>query len=213
MKKITGFNAYLFYVYTKIHFSSKKFNILEKKLNKDKYIKSWNNARADRDGLLFQRIENYLPRNKMKFIRCFSYYFLANPNFYLIEILESQFKLYKYNEFQLNKIEEVIKTDFRYILYFKERNKRKLKDVFRSKNKLPAVFRLYEKKKISVFGLLVFEKMFNIIDNVNYERLDFLEKEKYNFYSEKVLDKFQKIVYSNIFGIGIDWKQLLKNEI
>ena len=208
---ITGFNAYIFYIRTKVHFNSKKYNIIDNKIDKDKYIRPWNKKRADRDGLLFQSIEKYLPRNRMKFIRCFAYYYLQNPNFYLTDILESKFKLYKYNEFQFNCVKEVVISDFRYILYFADKNKRSLKDVFRNKKHLPAVFRLYEKKKISIFGLLVFEKMFNISEHINFEKLDFLEKEKYIFYVEKVFDKFEKIVHNGIFEIGIDWKDVIRN--
>lgn len=208
----TGFYAYIFYVRTKLYYNSKKYDILTKKINKNKYIKSWNNKRANKDGMMFLEIENFLPRKRMNFIRFYSYYYLQNSNFYIREIMDSDFKLYRYYEMQLNSIKEVFKSDFRYILFFIYKNKIKLKNIFRSKT-LPIIFQMYERKKISIFSLLIFENLFHIIKNINFNNLDFLEKEKYNFYSEIVFNKFERIIHNRIFERGIDWKNILMKEL
>lgn len=207
---ITGFNAYIFYIRTKVFFNNKKYNITNKKINKNKFISSWNKTRCDKDGILFKIIEEKMPRNRDKYIRLFSYYYLNNNNFYINEILEDNFKLFKTNEQRLSNILEVVKNDFRVILNLCDKNNKKLKSVFRSKS-LPIIFKMFERNKISIYSFIIFDHIFNISKNININNLDFLEKEKFIFVNDKIFNKFKLVVYEFLFNDDYDWIKIFKD--
>ena len=205
----TGFNSYIFYIRTKVFYNSKTYNIFNHKINKEKYIDKWNKVRAKKDGHYFQKIENYLPKQRLKYIHFFSCYYFKNPDFYIKEIIEDEFSHYKYHQYKLLHVKEGVITDFRFILNFADKNERPFKDVFRSQ-KLPPIFKLFDQGKISIYSLLIFNDFFSLLKNVNYNKLDFLQKEQYNFYKDKIFNKFRLVVKDILFDKKYDWMKIMK---
>lgn len=208
MSEKIGFNAYIFYIRTKLFFNSKSYDILNHKINKERYIDKWNKVRAKKDGHYFQKIENYLPHQRLKYIQFFSSYYLKNPDFYVKEIVDDRFSHYKYHQYQMLHVKEGLKTDFKFILNFADKNKRPFKDIFRSKN-LPPAFKLFDQGKISIYSLIIFNEIFHLIEEVKHNKLNFLDKERYTFYTEKIFNKFRFVVNDILFNEN-DWVNILK---
>ena len=182
---------------------------MSRKINKDYFINSWNKKRAKKDGHFFQKLENFLPRDRMKFIRFFSYYYIKDLNIYIKDILDDEFRIYEFNEYQLCHIKEGVKTDFRAILNFADRNNKTIKDVFRC-DKIPPIFKLYDIGRISVYSLIIFNEIFNLTRDVNINKLDVLDTERYEVYQNIIFNKFRFVVNDYLFNDRIDWIATLK---
>lgn len=209
MRNTTGFNAYIFYIMVKTFYRSKTYNILNRKINKNHFANKWNKVRAKKDGHFFQKVENFLPRDRMKFIRFFSYYYLKDFNMYIKDMVDDEFKLYEFNEYRSRHVKEGVKNDFRCVLNFVNKNKLSLKNMFKGKN-LPPVFKLYDLDRISAYGLIVFNDIFDLMKDVNTDNLDILDRERYNHYQNMIFDKFRFVVNDELFKKEFDWVEILK---
>ena len=211
----TGFYAYWIYVTVKnIHFGSRKYDITRQRLpKKDQFIKTWNQGRKDKDGILFYKVESSLPFKKEEFIRCFAYYYMKNPQFHVSDILNDGFNLYRQNEIELDDILGTVKSDFlTAILRCEEKDIDRHHMFYGTNQILPIIFRLYDQGKISVNSLIAFNEVFPLAQKVSAERdtktLNIVDLERCKKYAI-IFDKYQQIVYNSYKDI--DWKDILQS--
>lgn len=208
---ITGFHAYWIYVAVKnIHFGSKKYNIMESRLpQKKRFLKSWNDGRKDRDGMMFLKIMEKIPANKEKYIRLFAAYYVKNPSFHVSDILNDNFQTYKGNELELNDILETTKSDYlTAILYCFEKGIQP-EDMFYGRDKgyveFPLIFKLYDRGKISANSLIAFNEVFGIRSKLRVQACTNIVDEGRAKEYQLIFDKYSPIVY-NYFQ-AISWKK------
>lgn len=203
----TGFGSYhIFHVITKMHFRRGKYNVSIMKLpKKDVWLKKWNNEMINRmDSLMFYKLDQKYTKDEL--IRMFSYYWINDNSFYISDIFNDDFKLFKRNEWQLKNIKEVLEDDFLKILIFSIKNNISLNRIFKGDDTYSILLRLFDKKKISINSLIGFNIGFNFFEKIDYYRLNLVQKDKYKKY-EIIFDKYTKIVYK---GFDFDIKQYLK---
>jgi hypothetical protein len=211
---ITGFHAYWIYVAVKnIHFGTKKYNIMESRLpQKKRFLKSWNDGRKDRDGMMFLKIMEKIPANKVNYIRLFAAYAVKNPSFHVSDILNDNFQTYKQNQLELEDIIGTVKSDYLHaILYCYEKGIQP-EDMFYGRNngytKLPLIYKLYDRKKISANSLIAFNEVFWIKRLLIQQPGNIVEERQIKDY-QLIFDKYSPIVYNHFKDIN--WKEKLQN--
>lgn len=210
---ITGFHAYWIYVTVKnIHFRSPKYNIMESRLpQKKRFIKSWNDGRKDRDGMMFLKIMEKMPANKKDYIRLFAAYCIKNPSFHVSVIFNDNFQTYKQNELELDDIVGTVKSDYLHaILYCYEKGIQP-EDMFYGRaagyTKLPLIYKLYDRDKISINSLIAFNEVFGIRYRLTDRPTNIVEKEQIKGY-QLIFDKYCPIVYHRFKDIN--WKEKIQ---
>jgi len=207
----TGFTQFWIYNVVKfIYFNSKKYDITKQKLPKrDSYLKTWNSDRKDKDGMMFYKLVEKIPKSKAAYVRLYSYYYLKNSKFYISEIYNDEFKLWKKNEYEIRNLDNVVSNDFIKIVQLSKEKNIKLKRYFRD-DKMPLVFKLYDKGEISVHSLIIFNLVFSIFDNLNKDALNIVELTKIKKY-DMIFNKYYPVV-KNYFK-ETDWKEYLQTII
>jgi hypothetical protein len=211
---MTGFYAYWIYVAVKnIHFGSKKFNIMDRRLpQKARFLNSWNQGRKDRDGMMFLKVMEKMSSRKEDYIRLFAAYYMKDPNFHVSAILSDNFQTYRANELELTDILETAKSDYlTAILYCFEREMRP-EDMFYSTNghykTFPFIYRLYDQGKISHNSLIAFHEVFGIGSKIQVTaETNIVDAEKAKGY-RLIFDKYSPIVYH--YFQDIQWKPELQ---
>lgn len=209
----TGFIAYWIYCTVKhIHFKGKYDIMLQRLPKREQFVKSWNGGRKDRDGLLFHKVMEILPYNKLTYIRCMAYYYMQNPNFHVSDILADNFQLFAKNELELDDIETTVKSDYlAAVLYCHERDIPEMVMFYGTATTLPYIFTLYDRGKISVNSMVAFNLIFHMFNKVRdglIDDIDIIRQDKCKNYA-KIFDKYCQIVYN--YYKDIDWKDLLQN--
>jgi hypothetical protein len=218
MKKIhdfTGFHAYWIYVTVKsIHFGTKKFDIMHQRLpKKERFLKSWNEGRKDRDGMMFLKVMERIPARKMDYIRCFAAYYMKNPSFHVSDIMNDDFQTHKGNELELNDILATVKSDYLTALLYCNEKGIQPEDMFYGRDNgyliYPVIYRLYDIGKVSVNSMIAFHEVFNIGAKicVNHETniVDLERAKEYRL----IFDKYSPIVYNYFEGIA--WKKEIQD--
>jgi hypothetical protein len=209
----TGFHAYWIYCTIKhIHFKSTKYDIVEQRLpRKEQFIKSWNEGRKDKDGLLFHKLMELLPYRKDVFIRCMAYYYMQNPAFHVSEILNDNLQLFAKYELELGDIETTVKSDYlNAILHCHERDVPMKQMFYGYAESLPYIFTLYDRGKCSIHSLVAFNLVFHLFNKVRdglLDDIDIVRRDKCKNYAT-IFDKYAQIVYN--YYTSIDWKDLLQ---
>ena len=205
---LTGFNSFWIYNAVKyVHFNGKKSNILEKLPRREVYLNKWNEEMINRrDSMYFFKLDEMFLGKKENLIRCYAYYYIRNKQFYVTEIFDEDFKLYKDMEWELEHIKVVIENDFLKIMIYALEQKKKLDEIFKSTS-LSDVFYMYDKKTISIRTLMALEKSFKMLEKLDRTKLNIIEKNKIEKY-EKIFEKYYLIVYKYF---EFDIKDYLKN--
>lgn len=173
----TGIKAYCVYIFVKnLHFKKNDFNVmnLKKTPMKDKLIKSWNEKRRKQDGLQFQAIEQECS-NIQSLAILFSSYYVKNPEFYIREIFDDDFKIYKNNIAELNKLEEVFKNELNYVISYCRENSIKAKDIFIGQGSIPKIFKL----DLSFNTIVIMNDIFNILEKNKDLQVNSLERARW----------------------------------
>jgi hypothetical protein len=215
MKKLhdfSGFHAYWIYVTVKsIHFGSKKFDIMRQRLpKKERFLKSWNDGRKDRDGMMFYRVMERLPANKAAYIRCFAAYYMRNSSFHVSDIMNDDFDTYKANELELNDILNKVKSDYLTATLYCHEKDIQPEDMFYGRaetyKRLPLIYRLYDIGKISHNSLIAFNEIFGMgnFQTRGFHDMNIVDAEKIKSY-RLIFDKYSPIVYHHFEGI--EWQK------
>ena len=205
LHSVSGFTAFWIYVTVKnIHFGSQKYDITKRRLpRKAQFLKSWNNGRKDRDGIMFMRIMEKMPSDKESYIRLFASYYMKNPSFHVSEILNDGFQTYHQNELELKDILNTVKSDYlTSILYCTDKDIKPQK-MFYGDNKIPLIFKLYDRGLISINSLIAFNIIFGIRYHLTDRPINIVDENKVKKYLQ-IFDKYSPIVYD--FFKLIEWK-------
>jgi len=206
----SGFRSYHIYNVVKyMHFRSKKYDISKNPLAKTSiFLKKWNDEMVNRpDSLAFYKLDKLYDNKKL--IRLFSYYFLRNQNFYVFDIIDDEFQLFKKYERELITLKDTLELDFLRIYHLAVKNKKSMREILFSKKGIPLVFKIFDRKKISVHTLLALHLVWGIGDKINIDNLNIVEEEKYKVY-RMIFDKYHNIVYKYF---NFDMKNVFKNSI
>lgn len=207
----TGFNAYHIYNTVKyIYFPGKKYDIIKHQLpRREVFVKKWNNEVINRkDSLYFLNLEKDYTKEQL--IRMMSIYYLDNNKFYVTNIFDDEFYLYKKGESDLNNLDLVIETDLLKLLYITKSNNVPISNIFKYKDKIPFIYTLYEKGIIRLNSLVAFGTVTKINNFDNYKATNIIEEEKIKKY-KKIFDKYLPIIYNKISNY--DLKTLIKHEL
>jgi len=177
-----------------MHFGSKKYDITEMPLGrKERFLKKWNEEMINRaESLMFLKLDKLY--NKDQIIRLFAYYYLEDKNFYITDVIEDDFKLFRDNELELILLKDVLERDFYTIYYLKNKNERKMIDILFKKKGIPYIFKMYNLKMISIHTLIALHLVWDIGNKINHESLNIVEEEKLKKY-KIIFDKYIQIVY------------------
>lgn len=209
----TGFHAYWIYCTIKhIHFKSDKYSIVNQRLpRREQFVRTWNEGRKDRDGLLFLKLFKNIPFKKEHYIRCFAYYYMQNPAFHVSDILNDNFQLYKKYELELDNIEQTVKSDYLTAALYSAERDVPMQDMFYGAGTgLPFIFTLYDRGKISIHSMIAFDLVFHLRARVRdglLDDIDIVRQDKCKNYAV-IFDKYAEIVYN--YYTSIDWKELLQ---
>jgi hypothetical protein len=200
----SGFHAYWVYCAVKMmHFGSSKYDITKMGLpRKEMFLNKWNTDRKDKDGLLFQKFMQQMPRLKDHYIRCFSRYWLNDPNFHISHVLNDKMSLYKRNELELDAIVDTVRGDFVSALNYCHNKGMNYGQMFgHYKGNAPFVLRLYDRGKISVNSIVAMNLAFNYQD-INPDKkpdimtgLNPIDQEKMKMWT-KIFVEYYKVVYN-----------------
>ncbi len=204
--KITGINAYAVYLYIKnIHFKNNNHNIITMNMNKfkNKLLNKWNSDRRKVDGFKFKEIQTQYPK-KNDLILLFSSYYIKNKNFYIQEIIEDEFNLYKKNVAELNNIEKVLTFDLKSVILLCRENKKSLKDIFIGETSIPKIFKL----NLSFNSLIIFNNIFDLINKNKENNINSLEIRRWNDIKINI-KKYELIIHQYINSQN--WKTIINN--
>lgn len=182
----------------------------DKPPKKTVFLHKWNKDRHKRDGKLFHRIEAYLPQNRANYIRLYCYYYIQNPNFFVTEILDDNFRLYRKNEYELKNIEQTIKNDFMSMLARCHRPMTLKKMILgdEDKTELPYMFYLYHQNKISIHTIIaMLLAKPKLLPEFNERKLNMVDEEKLKQFN-KIFDKYLNVVYN--FFEDVNWNNFFK---
>jgi hypothetical protein len=206
----TGFTAFWIYVTVKkIYFKpGGKYDILRQRLpRKQQFLKAWNDGRKDRDGMLFYKFMENMPRKKIEYIRAFATYFLWSEDFHIRQIIHDNFRRYKANVLELNDIEATVKSDYlSAILHCYEKDVTP-ETMFYGDKSLPLIFKLYDRGLISHNSLIAFDEVFRVRSKLNNYNVDVILQERIKKY-ELIFDKYRPLVYNHFDSI--EWKKTLQ---
>ena len=207
MSSFTGFRSYWIYNLIRyVHFNSNKFNIIDGLARKSTYLKKWNDEMINRrDSLLFMKIDEMFSGKQDKLIRLMSYYYIKNPKFYVTEIFDDNFSTFKNYEWEVNHLKEVLEKDFMFICLWSVSKNIPLNAIFKTR-KMNVLFKMYEKKKISIHSLICLDEAFRFIDRIDVSKLNIVEEEKFKTY-KKLIDNYSQIIYKYL---DFDCKEYLK---
>lgn len=199
----SGFHAYWIYCAVKMmHFGSGKFDITKQPLpRKEMFMNKWNTDRKDKDGILFQKFMEQMPRLKDHYIRCFSRYYLDDPNFHISNVINDKMSLYKRNELELDAILDTVRSDFITALEYGHRKDIKPDKMFTGNAENPPfVYRLYDRGKVSCNSLIAFNLGFkpDIYPDKNPDIMtgyNPVDAEKMKMWT-KIFVEYYKIVYN-----------------
>jgi len=196
---VSGYKAYSIYLMTKhVHFKDNDYNMMKRKYNK-KFLDKWNKERVDKDGYIFQEIQNKYNNEKLLKL-LFSTYYIENSNFYIKDIVDNNFKVFKDNLKYLKDIEKNFTIDFESVIL-----NHKLTDILISKNSVPKIFKL----NYSWNFLVIMNRCFNIVGKNKDIEINSLQEAKWNEILVN-LKKYEMVI--NEF-IDYDWKQIIKSVI
>lgn len=201
----TGFEAYCLYVFIKqIHFKDNTFNVMNLKKTPmgNKLIKSWNDNRRNKDGLSFQKIESKF--NKIKpLARLYSSYYINNPNFYIQDLFDDEFHIYKNNMNELKMIKDVFTNDLLDIISHIKIENTTTKELFVSNSSIPQIFKM----GLSFNSLVIMDDIFDIVKLNEKNKINTLEKERWK--QLKLLLKWYKPIIQKYLNEN-NWKELTK---
>jgi len=207
----SGFHAYWVYCAVKMmHFGSGSYDITQMGLpRKEMFLNKWNTDRKDKDGILFQKFMEQMPRLKDHYIRCFSRYYLNDPNFHISNVLNDKMSLYKRNELELDAIVDTVRGDFVAALNYGHKKDIKPDKMFIGDNQnVPFILRLYDRGKVSVNSIIAFHLGFkpDIYPDkmTGYNPVD---QEKMKMWT-KIFVEYYKVVY-NTFQ-NRNWNKFFK---
>jgi hypothetical protein len=203
---VTGFNAYRIYLNVKkVHFSLKnKHNIMNGLIKKEKFLNHWNKIRANLDGKLFQALEKQA-NDSNTLIRIYASYFLHDSNFYIKHIIDDKLKIFKKNENELENLKECVTNDFIKLIKICKDDNIKPKELFRFIT-LPLIFKY--KNEISWNSIIVFDRVFDILNNVNESKLNEIDLNQWHQY-KNILINYKSIIESIVSKTN--WKEHIKN--
>jgi hypothetical protein len=195
----SGFHAYWVYCAVKMmHFGSGSYDITKMGLpRKEMFLNKWNTDRKDKDGILFQKFMEQMPRLKDHYIRCFSRYYLNDPNFHISNVLNDKMSLYKRNELELDAIVDTVRGDFVAALnYGHKKDIKPVKMFYGDDQNAPFILRLYDRGKVSVNSIIAFNLAFKPDINpdimTGYNPVD---QEKMIMWT-KIFVEYYKVVYN-----------------
>ncbi len=208
----SGFHAYWVYVAVKMmHFGKSNYDITKQGLpRKEMFLNKWNSDRKDKDGLLFQKFMQQMPRDKNHYIRCFSRYYLDDPNFHISNVLIDKMSLYKRNELELDNILNTVKGDFIEVLNYCHKKGMTYGKMFQPyQGNAPFVLRLYDRGKVSVNSIVAFSLAFGYPDIMTgkISGLNPIDKEKMKMWT-KIFVEYHKVVYNTF--INRNWNIYFK---
>ena len=199
----TGFRAYAIYLFVKnLHFKDNNFNVmtLKKTPMKDKLLASWNNKRRKQDGIQFQAIEKECSNIKSLAI-LYSSYYVNNPNFYIREIFEDDFSIYKNNIAELKSLDNFFTNELNHVLMYVKENELKTKDLFVGSGSIPLIFKM----NLSFNTLVIMNDLFNILEKNKDLEVNSLEKERWK--SLLIRIKWYKPIIKDYLD-KTNWKEL-----
>jgi len=203
--RLTGFRAYSCYLYVKnVHFANNNHDIM--KLSKvplrDKLIDSWNKKRRKKDGMKFLEIEEQFKTNASLAL-LYSSYYIKNGNFYIQDLFEDDFEVFKKNYAELKLIKNVLTNDLNdVIMYLKSENIKPI-NILTSETQIPKIFNM----GLSFNSIVILNKLFNILELNKNLKINSLEMEAWKDVQLN-LTWYEKIIQSYLQKH--DWKSIVK---
>jgi hypothetical protein len=157
------------------------------------FLNKWNNEMIKRrDSMLFYRLDEKFD-NRDDIILLYAFYYLKNQSFYVTQIFDDEFKIYRDYKWELNNIKDVLEKDFLFILTWALHKNIQLSDIFKSE-KYSILLRMFDRNKISIHSLICFNKAFHSLERINESTLNMIENEKFETL-KKLIDKYTILVY------------------
>jgi hypothetical protein len=160
---------------------------------REQFIRTWNLKRRFKDGFFFQKIQNkYSTKKSLALL--FASYWVDNPNFYILDILDDNYKKYKRTLNELENLKELLTVDFESIKDRVENSKSKsYADLLRD----PKIMTV---KDISYNSLSIFDKVFKIHKHLEEHKKNndwnIVYEEKWAFYNVFFKKYFKIIMHS-----------------
>ena len=197
---VSGINAYIANIAIK-HVYFKTLKMPSKQFGR-KYIKKWNESVRHRDGIFYYKINEKYPDIKVLKL-LFAIYYLENSNYYVLNIIEDEFKLFDWYIRELKNIEDEFVTQTTGILLDCKKKRIKFKDLLVSKKGIPKIFKM----NLSYNILVTYNRIFDIIGLNKENKLNVLEKEIWDDVKNKLIG-YDRLISRHI---DYDWKKLFVN--
>lgn len=164
----TGYECFKRYLYVKLMMHQKK----SYGINNKKFLKMWNENRRNKDGSKFLTLEKKLSERQM--MTLFVAYFLDNNDFYVMDIFEDQFRIYKDFTQKIQNVELFYKKELYNILDLIEKKNLTLKKFMFAEKELPLVLTTGQ-DSVTIF---VLNELFSFLSKVDKKQMDVLSKTK-----------------------------------
>lgn len=207
----TGFHSFWFEMILRdyVFVINEKVDIdLNKKLPfRNKYKNMWNGVyHTYAQSIHYLTFEKTILPNRKEYLRCFCYYYCKNPNKWKAQnIVEDNFKFYYQMEDKFKNIENTFDDDMNYIIKKAKRKNLKLSTFFSTNSGFPEIFKMYFRNEITLFSIVIFQELFDILDKIDFKNISIADESKLN--NIRIL--FQKI-HKFVYNDKIDWKKHFK---
>ncbi len=203
--KPTGFKAYACYLFIKnIHFKNNNYNIMNYNSipMKDKLLNNWNKKRRKQDGIKFQEIEKEFS-SIYSLALLFSSYYVKNSNFYIQDIFDDNFEIFKNNYAELKLIKNVLTNDLDCVIMYLNERQIKPINIFVSNTEIPKIFKM----GLSFNSIVILNDLFSIIKKNKDLRINSLEKGGWD--NVQLNLKWYKSVIQKFLD-DYSWKEIVK---
>lgn len=157
MKHESGFRAYWVFCCMKAHFSSKNYNILKGLVNKDRFVRKWNEERFGTDGKLYYILDENYPKIK-EVIYLLAVYMWHNDKLHVSNVIDDNYELWKKHREDLKNFNVILNLDKKKLKKYIDKEEISLRELLTR----PEIFTA----KISLFTLIYLNMRYNITENM-----------------------------------------------
>ena len=204
---MTGFTQYWIYSIMRDLYFRGKYLLHDKFPHYNYYVKKWNTEIKDREGTLFYKLIDKIPKQKQSYYRLYGYYYLSKENFVISDIFNDEFALWNKYEFELRNLKTVVSSDFLWVLNYCKSHRMKIKDFFFNDKKIPLACKNCDIMNISIHSLIAFNKAFNFLDKISNTETNFIEHKKIKKYN-LITTTYYDIIKP--FYMETDWEEFLR---
>lgn len=201
---ITGFEAYWTYVTVKKLYFEGSYDIRKGLPRKQMFLQKWNQSRVNRDGVFFLKINEKVPQLH-ELIYLYSFYYWENPDFYVTDIIDDNFRTYVKYRKELKDWRRSFESQWLTIVLHCKENKIRIVDLLtsRDKSQCPDILKM----NLSPLTLIVLNHVFNFVENIDMKALNILDRER----MKRKLSVINKM--TNLFKSRLEkenWKEVIE---